>query len=79
MPNYDRLRRVHVDRAHDPTDFLIVIDFGRGRWPRVPPWRPRPPAPPPPHGGPRESIPDTDSSGGAQPPTPVPNRELEDA
>jgi hypothetical protein len=79
MPHPAHLRRTNVDRAHDPTGFLIVITFGPGRWPRVPPWRPRSPGPPPSDDGLPRPLPDADLVRPTDLPAAMPSRELEDA
>jgi hypothetical protein len=79
MSNPARLRRINADRAHDPMGFLIVIAFGPGRWPRVPPWRPRPPVLPPPGGDLPPPLPDADVTVPADLPVRMLTRELEHA
>lgn len=48
MPMPARLRRIDPDHDRRANPFVFIVRFGPGRWPRVPPWRPRPPLAPPP-------------------------------
>ena len=60
MPIPARLRRIDHDHDRCANPFVFIVRFGPGRWPRVPPWRPRPPALPPPGDG--LPLPDAGSS-----------------
>jgi len=54
------LPRINERRARDSNALEFVVRFGPARWPRVPPWRPRPPALPAPGDG--LPLPDAGSS-----------------
>lgn len=55
MPLPARLRRIDPDHNRRANPLVFIVSFGPGRWPRVPPWRPRPPLLPPPVDSPPRS------------------------
>lgn len=80
MPNPARPRRMDADHTRHSRPFVFVVTFGPGRWPRVPPWRPRLPSPPPPRIAlPAPIVPDAGAARPGARPALSPNSQTETA
>lgn len=78
MPKPTNLRRINEAPARDRNPIAFMVTFGPGRWPRVPPWRPRLPSlAPPPIGLPAPPRPDTDIAHPDKRPALSPNHQAE--
>jgi len=79
MPKPARLRRMDADHTRHSRPFVFIVTMGPGRWPRVPPWRPRLPSLPPSIAFPAPIVPDADIARPDKHPALFPNRQPENA